>query len=136
MAYLPIAKPWWPIPPFCGWPSRTFSPTRFKFTRAAQSAIIDVGSSQAEGVTFSVRDNGAGFDMPIQGQAVQAFPAPPTSRRTTKALASAWPLWNGWPHAMGVRAWAVGELGQGATFFVSFHRRARCQKSEGRILLV
>jgi signal transduction histidine kinase len=88
-----------------------------KFTRHRDPAIIDVGCCLAEGVTFSVRDNGAGFDMRFKDKLFKPFQrlhqqedyeGTGIGLATVERVAA----------RHGGRAWAEGELGKGATFFV------------------
>ena len=88
-----------------------------KFTRQRSPAIIEVGCQLNQGITFSVKDNGAGFDMrfldklfkPFQRLHEQEdFEGTGIGLATVARVAA----------RHGGRAWAEGELGQGATFFV------------------
>jgi signal transduction histidine kinase len=90
----------------------------WKFTARRKKAKIQFGSERtAEGETvFSVRDNGAGFNMEHVGKLFHAFQRLHTVREFPGngiGLATVQRI----IHRHGGRVWAEGESGKGAVFF-------------------
>jgi PAS domain S-box-containing protein len=90
-----------------------------KFTRGCDPAIIEIGSSSANGmVTIFIRDNGAGFDNEYAGKLFQVFQRLHRHDHfegTGIGLASVRRL----AERHGGKVSAEGTLGKGATFFIS-----------------
>jgi len=94
-----------------------FLSNAWKFTSSAEHALIEFGTAEVEGeVVFRVRDNGAGFDMtyadklfaPFQRlHSLQEFPGNGVGLATVMRILN----------RHGGRAWAEGQVGQGATFY-------------------
>jgi len=88
-----------------------------KFTRQRSPAIIEVGCHPEKGITFSVKDNGTGFDMRFKDKLFKPFQrlhlqedyeGTGIGLATVERVAA----------RHGGRAWAEGALGQGATFYL------------------
>jgi signal transduction histidine kinase len=88
----------------------------FKYTSRRENAHIEVRRLDADEPTFSVRDNGAGFDMTYAGRLFAPFQRLHDAREfegTGVGLATVQRI----VHRHGGRIWAEGTPGQGATFF-------------------
>lgn len=89
----------------------------WKFSRHKANARIEVGSEWQENrCIFFVRDNGAGFDMAYRDQLFQAFQRLHTEDEFEGngiGLATVQRI----IHRHGGEIWAVGEVGQGASFY-------------------
>jgi signal transduction histidine kinase len=88
-----------------------------KFTRQRNPTIIEVGCHLEEGITFSVKDNGTGFDMRFQDKLFKPFQRlHPQDDYEGNGIGLATVARVAARH--GGRAWAESALGMGATFFV------------------
>lgn len=88
-----------------------------KFTRHRHPAIIEVGSRTEAGITFFIRDNGAGFDMRFKDKLFKPFQRlhPQEDYEGTGiGLANVQRVVT----RHGGRAWAEGVPDQGATFYL------------------
>lgn len=89
----------------------------WKFSRHKANARIEVGSEWEDNrCVFYVRDNGAGFDMSYRDQLFQAFQRLHTEDEfegNGVGLATVQRI----IHRHGGEIWAVGEVGEGASFY-------------------
>jgi len=89
----------------------------WKFTGNQPDAVIEFGSeSRPEGTVYSVRDNGAGFNMDYVGKLFTPFQRLHTLREFPGAgigLATVQRI----IHRHGGKVWAKGEENKGATFY-------------------
>jgi signal transduction histidine kinase len=88
-----------------------------KFTRHRNPATIEVGSCVDEGITLYVKDNGAGFDTRFKDKLFKPFQRlhqQEDYEGTGIGLANVERV----AARHGGRAWAEGELGRGATFYL------------------
>lgn len=96
----------------------------FKFTGKVPEAVIEVGSTIADGViAYFVRDNGAGFNQASAKKMFTAFQRMHTQDEfpgTGIGLATCRRIID----RHGGRIWAESEVGKGAAFFFTLSRRA------------
>lgn len=99
----------------------------WKFTRKLQLARIEVGQiPTAEGPTFFVRDNGAGFAMSYADKLFRPFQRLHTEDEfpgTGIGLATIQRIID----RHGGRVWAEGEVGRGAAFYFTVAQRSGCR---------
>lgn len=120
-----------PLPPATGDPAllrqvwANLLANAVKFSAKKERPSIEIrGAQQGDAVVYSIRDNGAGFDMRYVDKLFGVFQRLHNAREfegTGVGLAIVQRI----VHRHGGRVWAEGAPGAGATFYFTLHQRGR-----------